>query len=163
MRHVRIGVTVGALLALVVGVSGVHALWGRSETVPAGVTLTGDLAVSASWLGGSPVWAPLYPGSTTPDATLRVTGSGSGSTLGWRVQITSTVATQFAAYTTFQARECVTGTVIPAGGYPASGSLPAGAVVDVCVHYTLASNAPGTLQGQQVSPRISVVAQQVGG
>jgi hypothetical protein len=164
MRRVRAGVIAGVLLALVLGASGAHALWQRTAALPAGVSTTGDLNVTAAWVGGTPVWAPLFPGDRA-EGTLRVTGTGAGGTLRWRLQVAGAVAPAFSSYTTFQAWQgaCGTGTPIPAAGYPSGTPLAVGASVDVCVRFTLATSAPGSLQGQSMSPTITVTAQQVSG
>lgn len=164
MRRSHIGVIAGMLLALVLGASGAHGLWQRSSALPAGVSTTGDLDVTAHWVGGTPTWGPLFPGDSV-EATLRVTGVGAGSTLGWRMLIAGSVADAFSPYTSFQAWTggCGSATPVAADGYPATGSLSIGTAVDVCVRYTLATGAPGSLQGQALSPTIIVSAEQVGG
>ena len=131
----------------------------------AGVTTTGNFSVTASWLGGTPAWPSLFPGARTPDTKIRVTQAGNGTTLGWRVRVSSTVNPAFASDVTFQAwaGDCGTGVLIPAGGYPSTGHLTQNTSVDVCVRYTLAALAPGTLQGKGLTPNITITGEQVGG
>ena len=139
---------------------------GRVErALQAGVTTTGNFSVTASWLGGTPAWPSLFPGARTPDTKIRVTQAGNGTTLGWRVRVSSTVNPAFASDVTFQAwaGDCGTGVLIPAGGYPSTGHLTQNTSVDVCVRYTLAALAPGTLQGKGLTPNITITGEQVGG
>lgn len=164
MRRVVAGVATGLVLGAVVATAA-HAMWSESAHLDDGVVTAGDLSVTTQWVPAAPDWSALFPGASTTDATLRVTGGGAGTTLGWRLSIAGTVAADFAPYTSFAAwaGPCGTGTPITAAGYPATGALAPGAVVDVCVRYTLATDAPSALQGRSLSPSILVTANQVGG
>lgn len=165
MKRLVAGIATGLLLGVAVATVSAQAMWHESARLDERVTVAGDFAVAAAWSGGAPAWTALFPGASTTPATLRVTSSGAGTTLGWRLSITGTVAAGFSPYTQFAAwaGACGTGTPIPAGGYPATDTLVPGAVVDVCVRYTLAANAPGTLQGQPFVPAIIVTGNQVSG
>lgn len=166
----RILLTVGAAIVVVAaaltGAAGVHALWGVERSLQAGITTTGDFGVSATWVNGPPAAATLFPGEHTPDATIRVAQSGSGTTLGWRLNISSAVDdSELAPYITFQAwvGACETGVSVPAGGYPATGHLTQNTNVDLCVRHTLAENAPTSLQDAVFDPTITVLGEQAGG
>lgn len=160
MRRVLLGVAVGAVVALAAA-TGVSAFWQVQAAIPGGVTTSGDLAISADWVGGTPSWAALYPGQSTSDATIRVNADNSGENLVWKVRLTETVAAAFEPHTTFQAwaGACETGTLIPAEGYGSFTSSTS--AVDVCVRYTLSPTAPSALQGQALAPQITVTAEQV--
>ena len=167
MRRIHLGIVAGivAIAVALTGAAGAQALWGVDRALQAGVTTTGNFSVTASWLGGTPAWPSLFPGARTPDTKVRVTQAGNGTTLGWRIRVSSTVNPAFASDVTFQAwaGECGTGVLIPAGGYPSTGHLTQNTSVDVCVRYTLAALAPGTLQGKGLTPNITITGEQVGG
>jgi len=165
MKRVVAGVATGLLLGALVATAGAQALWSSSERLDDGVSVAGDLSVSATWPGGTPAWGPLFPGAAPAEATLHVASAGAGTTLRWRLTVTSSVAANAVPYVQFTAwaGACGTGTTIPPGGYPAGSTLAPGAAVDVCVRYALAADAPGTLQGAALVPSITVTANQVGG
>lgn len=160
MRRVLLGIAVGAVVALAAA-TGVSAYWQAQQTVPGGVATSGDLAISADWVGGTPSWTALYPGESTSDAIIRVTSTSSGDNLVWKVRLTDVVAADFEPYATLHTwvGACGTGDPIPADGYGSFTSSTS--TVDVCVRYTLLSTAPGTLQGQALNPTITVIAEQV--
>lgn len=160
MRRALIGVAAGAVLALAAA-TGVSAYWQAQQTVPGEVVTSGDLEISAAWVGGTPSWAALYPGQSTADATIRVTSTSSGDNLVWKVRVTGAVPADFETYATLQswAGACGTGTPIPEGGY---GTFDADTTtVDICVRYSLATGAPSSLQGKPLDPTITVTAEQV--
>ncbi|MGM7677438.1 hypothetical protein [Microbacterium sp. A94] len=160
MRRLVIGAAAGVLVALAAA-TGVSAYWQAQQTIPGEVVTSGDLAISADWLGGTPVWAALYPGQSTADAMIRVTSTNSGDNLAWKVRLTGAVPASFDPYATLQAwvGACGTGAPIPADGYGEFTSSTS--AVDICVRYGLSASAPNTLQGQVLDPTITVTAEQV--
>lgn len=161
-RRLVIGVAAGVLIALA-ATSGVSAYWQAQQTIDTATVSSGDLSISADWVGGTPAWSALYPGQSTPDTIVRVTAAAAGDTLVWRLKVAGTTASDFTAYTTFQAwiGACDGPTPIPPEG---AGSFTAETTtVDVCVRYTLNAGAPGTLQGQPLSPQLDITAEQVDG
>lgn len=164
MRRILLGIGAAIVALALASTAGAHALWGEQRVLNAGVSTTGTFAVNAVWKTGAPVWPALFPNARTPDATIVVTQTGNGTTLGWRIRVSSTVSANFASSVTFQAwaGACGTGTPIPAGGYPATGHLAQGASVELCVRYTLANDAPSTLQNLPLNPQITVTGEQAG-
>lgn len=160
MRRVLVGVAVGAVVAFTAA-TGVSAYWHAQQTAPGGVATSGDLAISADWVGGTPSWSAFYPGQSTSDATIRVNADSSGDNLVWKVRLSETVTPDFEPHTTFRAwiGTCGTGTLIPAEGYGTFSSNTSR--VDICVRFTLSPTAPSTLQGQLLTPQITVIAEQV--
>lgn len=159
-RRIVIGTAAGVVLTFAAG-TGVYAYWQAQQSVDLEEVSTGDLAITAEWLGGTPVWTALYPGQSTPDATIRVAASASGDTLAWKVRITETVAAAFEPHTTFQAWLGACGSPNPIAAEGAGLFTAANDRVDVCVRYTLNTGAPESLQGQSLSPFITVHADQV--
>lgn len=160
VRRVAAGIAAGVILALAAA-TGVSAYWQAQQSIPGGVVTSGDLAISAEWVGGTPAWAALYPGQSTADATIRVTSTSTGNNLVWKVRVTETVAVAFEPYTVFQAwvGACGGPSPIPAEGY---GRFTADTdSVDICVRYALSNAAPSTLQGQALNPTVIVFAEQV--
>jgi hypothetical protein len=161
MRKLRIAVVVGVVLALTAGATSAHALWAKSVAGPAVQVRSGDLGVTATWPNGAPTWGALVPGTSTASQTLRVTGTGSGTTLRWSVQVTGTIPEAARPYVTFGAwiGTCGTGTSV-GNGSPAGGSYAPGQSVDVCVRASLAAGAPQSLAGTSLVTGITVTAVQ---
>jgi len=95
---------------------------------------------------------------------VRVTATAVGDTLVWRLKVAGTTASSFTEHTAFQAwiGACGGSTPIPPEG---AGSFTAATTtVDVCVRYTLnAAGVPNSLQGQPLSPGLTITAEQVDG
>ncbi len=161
MRRVVLGVAVGAVVALAAA-TGVSAFWQAQAVVPVDAVGSGDLSISAEWVGGSPSWTPLYPTQSTSDATIRITSTSSGDNLRWSVRVRETVATVFEPHTRFQAWAGACGSGAPISADVGYGSFTSStSTVDICVRYTLLSTAPTTLQGLAMNPQLTVIAEQV--
>lgn len=161
-RRLVIGVAAGALIALA-ATSGVSAYWQAQQTIDTATVSSGDLSISADWVGGTPAWPALYPGQSTPDTIVRVTAAAAGDTLVWRLKVAGTTAPDFTDYVTFQAwiGTCGSSAPIPTEG---TGSFTAEtSTIDVCVRYTLNAGAPSSLQGRPLSPQLIITAEQVDG
>ena len=159
MRRLLIGLAAGMVLTLA-AVSSVAAYWQGQVTVPAATVSSGDLSVTASWPAGTPTWPALYPGQSTPGATLRVNTVAEGTTLQWRLRIDATFSALAEGAATLEAWRgaCGSGQLVPVDGIgPLEGSQP----LDLCVRVTLAENATNTLQGLSLAPDITIVAEQV--
>ena len=164
MRRALIGVAAGAVLALAAA-SGVSAYWQAQQILPGGAVSSGDLDIQVDWAGGT-AWGAIGPGATiSKRATITVLGAG--TTLSTRLTATASNAAAFNAYVTRSVRldDCsgAQGTLLPTAGYPTTGGLSPGAQVTVCVRYTLAANAPATLQGQNLAPTVTFDLAQRGG
>lgn len=169
MRGIRVGTVLGVVLALVIGATAAHAVWAVRRSPPVAATVTGDLTATAVWsTGAAPTLASPFPTQTVTTGTnmLRVTGGGAGTTLRWRLLVASSVAPAFQPYVTVQAYvgacNAPTPLPIPAGGYSPAGGYAPGTTVDVCVAFTLAANAPTSLQGQSLQPVVTATVQQRG-
>lgn len=160
MRRAAIGIAAGALLGALAASVGAHALWGRTVPLDDGIVSSGDFAVTAQWVD-APNWTPMFPGDAR-EATMRVTSSGAGATLRWRLFVAGGVVAlnPYAQFAAWQGA-CEAGTPIGAQGYPTT--LAPGATVDVCVRITLSATAPSSLQNASASPAIVVTGRQVGG
>lgn len=151
---------------LVVAVSGTAALWHRDTDLGAGIATTGDFVTAAHWAGAPPDWAAFLPGESR-QASLVVANHGAGDTLRWRFAVESVTRAEFDGHVTFEALAgaCEDQPVSPVGTpwHPADGGLAAGEEAVICVRYTLHTDAPSTLQGQPVEPRITITGIQAGG
>lgn len=160
MRTLRFGVLAGVLLVLA-GAVGAHAAWEARQPAAGGLVTSGDLDVAANWRDGTPAWGELLPGEHA-DATVHVTAGGTGTTLHWRIRLEEHHDPAFSSTDlTFQAWQGSCSA--PGEPFPASGLTMASAhaEIDVCVRYALAAGAANALQGQEISPRIDVIAEQV--
>lgn len=162
-RRIALGVAAGAVLA-VVATSTVSANWAAQQRVAAASVSTGDLGITVDWQGGT-TWPAIGPGGTiSKRGTVTVTGRGDNLRVGLTADVTN--ATAFTPYVTRSIRldDCsgTPGTVLPTAGFPASGGLTPGQQVTVCVRYTLATNAPASLQGQAFSPAVTLQLTQRG-
>ncbi|MFD1338919.1 hypothetical protein [Microbacterium lemovicicum] len=151
-------------LALVAGATAATALFSVRVPLSVAATATGDLAVSAQWQQPTPSWGSLYPGSVTPDSVLNVTATGAGQTLRWNLEVSVSVAADFAPHVSTQlwAGACGAGTSITATGYAPAGGLALGQTVPVCMRLTLSPTAPATLSGKSLNATITVHANQRG-
>ena len=158
MRSIRAGIVAGVALTLVVGATAAYGVWGTSVDGPQVTVRSGDLGVTTAWVNGTPAWISPFPGQST-DSTLRVTSTGSGTTLRWSLGASGTVATAFRPFATVRTWLGACGGTTPLTATP-SGSFTPGAAVDVCVRVTLNSTAPPALRGQPVNPTVTVTATQ---
>ncbi|WP_243225939.1 hypothetical protein [Microbacterium sp. CIAB417] len=163
-RRVLLGAAAGAVLALAAA-TGVSAYWQAQQTLPGGTATSGDLDIQVEWAGGT-AWSPIAPGGTTSKrATITVVGTGTN--LSTRLTAVTANAAAFNAYITRSVSldDCTgaPGAALPSAGYPSSGGLSPGAQVTVCVRYTLSPSAPSSLQGQDLSPRVTFDLAQRGG
>ncbi|MFJ4039007.1 hypothetical protein ACIPVB_13120 [Microbacterium sp. NPDC090007] len=165
-RRLRGASVLAAVLVLGTGTAAAHAYWQRSETLGPGSVDSGDLNVTAAWLGSPPAPAPLYPGQFR-DVTLLVTETGaSGTTLRWRLTPTVTLpisATEATfVQTSVHVQTCGTGPVIPPGSsYAPSGGFLPGDAITLCVRFTLRADAPSDLDDVDLDPSILLAAEQV--
>lgn len=156
MRRWAIGAAAGVLITLVAA-SGVSAYWQAQQTMNLSTIASGDLSVAASWKS-SPSWTAMYPGDSR-EAIISVTPTIVGQTLRWRLRVTSTINPALVDHLSFQAWEGACGGTTP---IPSEGNGPYGSrsSFEVCVRYTLDASTPRSLAGQNVSPVITVVAEQ---
>ncbi|GEB46502.1 hypothetical protein MTE01_24470 [Microbacterium testaceum] len=161
-RRVRWTAVLVAALVLGPGTLAAHAVWSDRHPVTTGVTSTGSLGATASWAGSWSAWQPLVPGRSSDTAALRVSATGSGDTLRWRVNATASVSTSLAPYVSTQVfvGACGTGTPLPAGGFAPAGGYALGASVDLCLRVTLDASAPSTTQATALTPQITVTVDQ---
>lgn len=150
-RRWAIGAVAGVVATLATA-SGVSAYWHAQQTMNVGTVKSGDLNVTAAWVGDPPDWADLYPGSVA-EADLAVSVTGTGDNLEWTVDVT---AQNLDPAFSFQAWEgsCGSETAMPATGSPEQ--------LTVCVRFTLMPS-DDSLQGRIFKPRIVVTANQVAG
>lgn len=163
-RRLRGGTLLAAVLVLVGGTAAAHASWQSRTPLTAGVVASGSLDLTTQWVGTGTAWNPPYPGGFSDTPLLRVTETGGGTTLRWRVSATTTTSAALSPYVSIQVfvGTCGSSTVIPAGGsYSPAGGIPAGTFVDLCLRVTLRADAPTTLQNQPVISTLSVTATQV--
>ncbi|WP_460802472.1 hypothetical protein [Microbacterium sp. GXF6406] len=148
-RRVALGAAAGVVIALAAA-TGVSAYWQAQQTVNLDTVSSGDLSVSANWVGGTPNWSGVYPGQSV-DAKIAVAVQGEGTNLEWTVNAQpSGLDPAF----TFQAwsGECGTGGALPASGSPQT--------LIVCVRFTLAPGTSGSYQGLNFTPSVTITAEQ---
>ena len=166
-----LGVLVGATLAVAAGTASAHALWQVREPVAVTTAATGGLGLTARWL--TPVSVPaLYPGAHGDTSVLRVSGTGTGTTLRWNLSVRVQVAAGVAAYVRPQVWRgaCGTGTLLGAttqgqlttAAYSPAGGLAPTDSVDLCVRVPLAADAPADLVDTALAPSIALTALQRG-
>lgn len=163
-RRLRWAGALAAVLVLGTGTAAAHAYWQSRVPLTAGPVASGSLDVSTQWGTDWSKWGALYPGRSSDTAALRVTETGAGTTLRWRVSATPGVSSAFAPHVSTQVfvGACGSGTLIPAGGsYAPAGGFTAGQSVDLCLRVTLNPSAPSALQGQPMVPTLTVTADQV--
>ncbi len=153
MRRVLLGVAAGAVVALAAA-TGVSAYWQAQQTMTAGTVSAGNLDIDVAWDGGT-TWPRIGPGQTIAKRAT-VDFVGSGDSLRAVLTGSTTQASAFDGYVTsdISLDDCTSdpGPSLPSNGYPDTGSLLPGDSVTVCVRYTMASDAPSSLQGQDLSP-----------
>ncbi|MGL3151370.1 hypothetical protein ACSS7Z_13535 [Microbacterium sp. A82] len=152
MRRLVIGAAAGVLVALAAA-TGVSAYWQAQQELQGGLVASGDLTVSATWVGGTPNWTGLYPGQSV-ERSVAVVVAPEGDNLKWTVNASSSNPND--AFT-FQAWRgaCGTGAALPATDSPETMSI--------CVRYTLSSDAAAVAQGLTSTPTITITAEQVSG
>lgn len=160
-RRLRWGAMLATVLVLGGGTTAAQAFWQSRVPLAAGVVASGDLALATQWVGSWSAWKPLYPSGVSDTATLRVTATGSGTTLRWKLSATPTMQSTWVTTQVFVGA-CGSGTVIPPGGsYAPAGGLKTGQSVDLCLRVTLRADAPSTAQNTAISPSMTVTADQV--
>jgi len=162
-RRLRWAAFAAAVLVFGTGTAAAHAAWQDRRALASGTTSTGSLSVSSTWTGSWSAWQPLFPGTHSDTATLRVTATGAGDTLRWKVGATPSVSAALAPYVSTQVYvgACGSGTPLPSSGYAPAGGYALGQSVDLCLRVTLSPSAPTTAQGATLAPQIAVSADQV--
>lgn len=173
MRRVRLGTALGVALvtalSAVAGATAAHAVWQARAALPVGTVTTGDLQTTAAWKNGTtPSLTAVFPTQTVTTGTnpLRVTVTGPGTTLRWKVSVAATLTplaqngASPAATVQAWAGACDTGTLIPATGYLSSTALRAGDTVEICLKVTLAATAPSSLMGKPLLQSVTVTVDQ---
>ncbi|MBM3716669.1 MAG: hypothetical protein FJW64_13225 [Actinobacteria bacterium] len=161
-RRLRWAAPLAAVLVLATGTAAAQGLWERRVDVAVAPVTAGSLAITTAWVGTPPTWPPIFPGETRDTGLLRVSGTGAGTTLRWKVSATVTFGDGFAGHVTTQLyRGACGGTALPSAGYAPAGGYGPTDTVDLCLRMTLAPAAPSDLQGRSLVPTIHVVADQV--